>query len=156
MFCPADIQYKTNQVRARRGAPLRIAVGRLKTTPLLHICASLRHRRARPQPRSTLRTPSRRRHRVVVADGVGPPATGSGPTRAVGHAVAALPRQQAVVSQAHPSEESGLRTLPRRNLPLRSSFKLAIASVSRTWPCRNLPLRRRSNFKFVIASVSSS
>ena len=41
-------------------APLRVAVGRLRTKPLLHIGASLRHRRARPRPRS--RTPSRRRH----------------------------------------------------------------------------------------------
>ena len=47
-----------NQVRAR--APLRVAVGRLGTTPLLRIGASLRRRRARPRPRS--RTSSRRRY----------------------------------------------------------------------------------------------
>ena len=47
-----------HQVRAR--APLRVAVGRLGTTPLLHIGASLRRRRARPRPRT--RTSSRRRY----------------------------------------------------------------------------------------------
>ena len=57
MFCPADIQYKTNQVLTR--APLWVAVGRLRTTPVLHIGASLRRRRARPRPRP--RTPIRPR-----------------------------------------------------------------------------------------------
>ena len=31
MFCPVDIQLKTNQLRTR--APLRVAVGQLRTTP---------------------------------------------------------------------------------------------------------------------------
>ena len=31
MFCPVDIQSKTNQLRTR--APLRVAVGQLRTTP---------------------------------------------------------------------------------------------------------------------------
>ena len=48
----------SNQVRAH--APLRVAVGRLGTTPLLHIDASLRRRRERPRPQS--RTSSRRRY----------------------------------------------------------------------------------------------
>ena len=48
----------SNQLRAR--APLRIPVGRLRTTLLLHIGAYLRRRRARPRSRS--RTPSRRQH----------------------------------------------------------------------------------------------
>ena len=37
---------------------------------------------------------------------------------------------QAVESESHPSGEGGLRTLPLRNLPLRSIFKFVIASVS--------------------------
>ena len=40
-----------NQVRTR--APLRVAVGRLRTTPLMHIGAALRHSRARPRPAFT-------------------------------------------------------------------------------------------------------
>ena len=46
-------------------APLRIAVGRLRTTPLLHIGAYIHRRRARPRPLS--RTPEA--WGVVVAGG---------------------------------------------------------------------------------------
>ena len=41
----------------------------------------------------------------------------------------AAPPLQAVVSVSHLSGEIGLRTLPRSNLPLRSSFKFVIVSV---------------------------
>ena len=60
---------------------------------------------------------------------------------------------------------SSLLSLPRRNLPLRSSFKFAIAPISSAWspPCRGLSFRvasfsrlRHVNFKFVIVSCSES
>ena len=74
--------------------------------------------------------------------------------------------QQAVISKAHPSEESGLRTLPRRNLPLRSSFNFQVSdrlsfknlatSQLASSPAIQFQARDRLTFKFVIASLSVS
>ena len=52
---------------------------------------------------------------------------------------------QAAVSESHPSGESGLRTLPRRNVPFQSNFKFVIASISNS---RSPPVPSR----FVLAS----
>ena len=54
------VLFRINTYPVRARASLRVAVGRLRTTPLLHICASLRSGQARTWNRRWQKTPSRR------------------------------------------------------------------------------------------------
>ena len=160
-FCPADIQYKTNQVLARSesgprvycmlvrsfaaagrdlgpgrgrlyaaawgvvvaGRPVQVGTAWQDTFWLWRWSLSL-------QPPPLLLFPSRPSRTCVR---FGQPATGSGPTRPVGHAVAdsgTAGGHMIRVASEWRERSTVVRTLPRRNLPLRSGFKFAIASLS--------------------------
>ena len=152
--------------RYARRTPLRVAVGRLRITPLLHICASLRRGRARTWTLPWQGTPSRRRHwggagswwacwsdtfwlgRWLLSQQPPPlPLFPTHPsqtwTRPAGLAVAG--RRPLNPSRTRVESLSCLRTLPCSNLPLQSSFNFQV--------CDRLSFTGK--FKFVIAASRS-